>query len=144
MFVLACDGHVLAKRDYYKVERINFGPNVLSKTSIETWYIPDSGTGINNHSIAILMFDGKSIRTVWNHDVSDVSAAPADLFTGEPQGKGMRTDEQTFQWEFTSDEQVIEVTGRETRATENRTIRRILPPEKYCFKAPEMKYVRCK
>jgi hypothetical protein len=144
LFVLACNGHILAKRNFYKVERLDFGPNILNRTSIETWYIPASGTGINNHSVAILLFDGNSIRIVWDHDLNDVSSAPADLFTGEPQGKGMRTDEQTFQWQFASDERVIEVTGHETRATESRTIRHVLPPEKYCFSASILRYVRCK
>jgi hypothetical protein len=145
VYVLSCNGHVLAERRLGYLERLEFGPYVLNRATIEAWYIPGSGTGINDHSIAILMFDGKSIRILWDHPVDDSATEPADMFRGEPQSNGMRTDEQTYHWEYGDrEEKLIKVTGRETRATENRTIRRILPPEKYCFRAAEMKYARCK
>lgn len=145
VFVLSCNGHVLAKRELGFVERYGWGPELPSLNTAEVWFIPNSGTGINDHSVALLVFDGKSIRILWDHAVDDSATEPAYLFDGKPQSNGMRTDEQTYHWEYGDrDEKIIKVTGRETRSTGIRTIRRTLPPEKYCFDASKLKYVRCR
>lgn len=144
VFVLDCDGHIRAKREFGYVEQTNSGPDPGGRNSVEVRYVPDSGTGIDDHSVAILSFDGKAINVLWDHAVDDRATQPAYTFGGKPQSNGMRTDEQIYEWEYDTHGLVIKVTGRETRSTDTRTIRRKLPSEKYCFKAAEMKYVRCK
>ncbi len=138
VFVLACDGRVIAERYLGHLEKFDEGPTVNGKETVEVRYISATGTGTFDRSVSLLRFDGKFIVDLWDHDANDFGSIP------ERDGRWL-SETDVYDWEYQLREPVAEIRVTGTRKTElnGRTHTRGLPPEKYCYREDKNKFVRC-
>jgi hypothetical protein len=88
--VVGCDGKPAASFGTGFVEHVRSGPVVNHRGTVEIIVIPDFGTGISDHSVELLQFDGRRILKLWSHMCDDEWGEPVPLGNrkyGEETGK---------------------------------------------------------
>ena len=133
-FVLACDGHAVAKRKVGYVVSHGWGQpgNIGPGSGVEITTTSMTSTGVLSVFDSRLQYDGKAINVLWTHDSMVTPGAP---------GPDSTTD--TYQWIFFPPQNEIRVTGKRTKALGDDAKSVALPEEKYCFRADANRYVRC-
>lgn len=81
-------------------------PFVNDRPTIEIIAVSDSGTGISDHSVNLLQFDGHTIRRLWAH--------PSLSEWDEPTAHGEETGKQMYVWHYEENGTKIFVRGEET------------------------------
>jgi len=130
-FVLACDGHVIAKREVGNVTQYGWGtPGRLGSgtgTNVTTSMMTRKGVFILTESW--LQLNGKTIDLLWTHP----SHVAGNL--------GQTRD--TYQWSLHPLQNAIRVTGKHWPHMGDDVGAVALPEEKYCFHADANQFVRC-
>jgi hypothetical protein len=129
-FVLACDGHIIAKREVGNVtqygwegqDRVSPGVGVGVTTAAMT------SKGILVSTESWLEFNGRTIDLLWTHPT---------LVANKPDGADI------YQWTYLPPKNEIIVTGKHRRNPSNDAGGVALPEEKYCFHANANQFVRC-
>jgi len=154
VFVLSCDGHVVAEHGLGYAEELEFGP-LPDPWTIDVKYTDATGTGLLERSESFLQFDGKTIAVLWDHKILDRSTFPNFMWTGRQDDDRSRTDTYTYQWTYSQPRNEIRVTGthkveldpgpRKHKAGSDPSVvhSSALPEEKYCFKSEANRFVRC-
>ena len=132
-FVLACDGHVVAKRAVGDVVMHTWGqPGIIGPgTGVDITTSSTTGAGVLVESESWLQFDGKAINVLWTHDSLVITHDARDQTTDN------------YGWTFFPPQNEIRVTGKRTKAPGDEANSVALPEEKYCFRAAANRYVRC-
>jgi hypothetical protein len=141
VFVLACDGHVVAKQRVGYIRghdwggppdpRTGPGTQVDVTTSVAT-PTPDHRNSIITQSDTWLQFDGKTIAVLWTH---------ATFVTHIGNGPGSTAD--TYEEDFLPPQNEIHVLGKRRMVLDEDAKPVSLPEERYCYRAALNRYVRC-
>jgi hypothetical protein len=141
IFLLDCAGKRIAATNLGAVKKLRFGPVLQARRTVEITYVPGTATGEIYSNVALALFDGTSIKMLWDHLVSD---------SVEMQGVGSEYDDM-FQWRYSADGQTIEVTGRRKVGAVRDSkfgwpagTTHALPKESYCWNRTESKFSRCR
>ncbi len=110
-FVVGCDGRPIASVGIGLVQRVHAGPIVNNHGTVELIVVPDSGTNISDHSVALLQFDGHRVSKLWTHDSDDESEGPVRLQDG---AYGTEAFSEKYNWHYNRDGTKIVVYGNET------------------------------
>jgi hypothetical protein len=141
--VIACDGHTLAKLGLGYFDQAVRGPMVNGKETLEVLYVPETGTGINHQSVALLQFDGNSISVLWNHPSQNIDTFPNGLL-GANDDPRLRTTREIYRWEYEKNGTGIRVTGLRTTELGRAKRTQKLPSEHWCFQPTTRKFEACK
>ena len=137
-FVLACDGHIVAKQrvgfviaHYWGVAGRS-GPGM--SVNVTTSAMVDRSTRAPRlvQSETWLQFDGKAINVLWTHAKMVMPVLPRP--------ESMR---ELYTWSL--DQNGLHVTGKLTKVlpTDDGVVGVALPKERYCFHADVNRFVRC-
>ena len=139
IFLLDCHGKKITARNLGAVKQLHAGPVLKAGPTVEITYIPGTATGEISSNVALALFDGASIKILWDHLVSDSVEMPRVEY------------DDGFEWRYSADGQAIEVTGRrKVGAARDATFgwaagtTHSLPKETYCWNGPEGKFSPCK
>jgi len=139
IFLLDCDGNRIAASNLGAVKKLRFGPILRVGQTLEITHIPGTAAGESYSNVSLVVFDGKAIKTLWDHLASDSVAM-----------LGTEYDDR-FRWQYSPDGQTIKVTGRrkvgssgdsENGWTAGTT--HALPQETYCWSGVENKFSTCR
>jgi hypothetical protein len=149
-YVIACNGGVIARLPLGYFDRVTDGPVIDGHRTLEVLYIPASGSGIQEQSVALIQFSGNAISVLWDHASADISSAPYSLWGGRSGDSRWRTETTIYKWHYIESGLEIRVTGTRANTIVASTYRghlsgvvHPLPPERYCFQSGVHKFLRC-
>jgi hypothetical protein len=136
LYVLDCGGTKVAEADLGSLDYVESlratrsigGIPTIAATHISTW-----GTGIEDHSVALVQYRGGRARVLWTHFIRG-SWYPGD---------GRHNEEEYASWRVLRDGTRIEVITVHTIFGKHRKVRR-LPTEYYCLRTAVWRFVPCK
>ncbi len=147
VFVLSCDGQILAKRGLGFIDKLKAGPAVEGQSTVEARYVSGSGTDMDEHAVSLLAFDGKSIRVLWDHPSYDSSTMSTLRENPKTHQIIWRADTYSYAWSYlparSMNKTAIDVTGVHEIDISGVIHKRAARPERYCYRSGKNEFVRC-
>jgi len=147
VFVLSCDGTVLAQTDTGPILTVAFTTSITNREYVNRDYTVEAhyeDLRNSGESTIIMQYKNNEILHLWVHPIRTETYWPGTHPGVAHRDDHIRKVTDTYSWTYNRYTNTIEVTGqRATELKSGSTTYRTLSPEKFCYRPEFTRYVPC-